>query len=194
MSVAGVVRYRTRPRQRPRASDRASPVTVPAPHPQIGDMEIGDVSFDPADFGAPLVRLLVALLLALPIGWERELAARSAGLRTFPLVALAACGFVLIAIGIVGDHPEAHARVLQGLMTGVGFIGGGAILKSREHVHGTATAAGIWVTGAIGAAAAYGRFGLALLLSATTMLVLAVLGTIERRALRSRRALEREES
>lgn len=142
----------------------------------------------------PGLRLLAALLLALPIGWERELAARSAGLRTFPLVALAACGYVLLALEVVGDTPEAQARVLQGLMTGIGFIGGGAILKSKEHVHGTATAAGIWVTGAIGAAAAYGRLGLAVLLSALTMLVLAVLGAIERRALRTRRAAEDEES
>ena len=142
----------------------------------------------------PGLRLLAALLLALPIGWERELAARSAGLRTFPLVALAACGYVLLALEVVGDTPEAQARVLQGLMTGIGFIGGGAILKSKEHVHGTATAAGIWVTGAIGAAAAYGRLGLAVLLSALTMLVLAVLGAIERRALRTRRAAEDEDS
>ena len=140
------------------------------------------------------LRLLAALLLALPIGWERELAARSAGLRTFPLVALAACGYVLLALDVVGDVPEGQARVLQGLMTGIGFIGGGAILKSKEHVHGTATAAGIWVTGAIGAATAYGRLGLAVLLSATTVLVLAVLGTIERRGLRARRAMENEES
>ncbi len=140
------------------------------------------------------LRLLAALVLALPIGWERELAARSAGLRTFPLVALAACGYVLLALDVVGDAPEAQARVLEGLMTGIGFIGGGAILKSREHVHGTATAAGIWVTGAIGAATAYGRFGLAVLLSAMTMLVLAVLGAIEQRALRARRATENEES
>ena len=140
------------------------------------------------------MRLLVALLLALPIGWERELAARSAGLRTFPLVALAACGYVLLALGVVGDAPEAQARVLQGLMTGIGFIGGGAILKSKEHVHGTATAAGIWVTGAIGAAAAYGSFGLAILLSALTIGVLGVLGAIERRALRTRKPAEGEES
>ena len=153
-----------------------------------------DMTFDPSALGGHFVRLLTALVLALPIGWERELAARSAGLRTFPLVALAACGYVLLAIHVVGDAPEAQARVLQGLMTGIGFIGGGAILKSKEHVHGTATAAGIWVTGAIGAAAAYGSFGLAVLLSAMTMLVLAVLGSIERRALRARRAAEDEAS
>src|SRR5688500_7928176 len=140
------------------------------------------------------LRLLVALVLALPIGWERELAARSAGLRTFPLVALAACGYVLIALRVVGDDGEGQARVLQGLMTGIGFIGGGAILKSREHVHGTATAAGIWVTVAIGAATAYGHLGTALLLSLTTILVLAVLGAVERRLVRSRREIASDES
>lgn len=155
---------------------------------------MGVSTFDPAGLGTIVVRLVAALALALPIGWERELAARSAGLRTFPLVALAACGYVLLALHVVGDAAEAQARVLQGLMTGIGFIGGGAILKSKEHVHGTATAAGIWVTGAIGASAAYGNLALAILLSALTVLVLAALGAIERRALRAREASDGDES
>ena len=106
-------------------------------------MQLGDATFDLGALGALSLRLLAALVLALPIGWERELASRSAGLRTFPLVALAACGYVLVALAVVGPDAEAQSRALQGLMTGIGFIGGGAILKSKEHVHGTATAAGI---------------------------------------------------
>ena len=157
-------------------------------------MESISTSLDAALVGQQMLRLAVALLLALPIGWERETSARSAGLRTFPLVALAACGYVLVALRVVGADAEGQARVLQGLMTGIGFIGGGAILKSSEHVHGTATAAGIWVTGAIGAAAAYGHFGTALLLSASTVAVLAVLGAIERRIVRSRTSVAPDES
>ena len=152
------------------------------------------MTLDESLLGQQLLRLGVALVLALPIGWERETAARSAGLRTFPLVALAACGYVLVALRAAGEDADAQARVLQGLMTGIGFIGGGAILKSREHVHGTATAAGIWVTGAIGAAAAYGHLGTAALLSGTTILVLTALGAVERRLLRSRPGRESDES
>jgi putative Mg2+ transporter-C (MgtC) family protein len=157
-------------------------------------MEPATMSFDAALVGQQLLRLAVALLLALPIGWERETSARSAGLRTFPLVALAACGYVLVALRVVGDDAEGQARVLQGLMTGIGFIGGGAILKSSAHVHGTATAAGIWVTGAIGAASAYGQFGTAMLLSVSTIVVLGILGAIERRVVRSRQSVASDES
>ena len=111
-----------------------------------------------------LVHLSVAFLLALPIGWEREQSERTAGVRTFPLVAMASCGYILIASRVLAESAEAQARILEGLMTGIGFIGGGAILKGGDAVRGTATAASIWNTGAIGAAVAYDRFEIALLL------------------------------
>ena len=109
-----------------------------------------------------------AFVLALPIGWERERAheTMSAGLRTFPLVAVAACAFVLIGIGSVG--PDAHAHVLYGVMTGLGFLGAGAIIKGEAGVHGTATAASVWATGAIGAGAGFGRFDIAVALCVLT--------------------------
>ena len=88
-----------------------------------------------------LANLAVAYVLALPIGWNREKQDRSAGLRTFPLVALATCGFVEAAEHSIGSSPEAMARIVEGLITGIGFIGGGAILKQSGTVHGTATAA-----------------------------------------------------
>jgi putative Mg2+ transporter-C (MgtC) family protein len=112
-----------------------------------------------------LASVAAAFLLALPLGWERERSERSAGLRTFPLVAMASCGYILIASSVLGDHPEGRARVIEGLMTGIGFIGGGAILKGEGTVRGTATAASIWNTGAIGAATAFGRYEIALVLS-----------------------------
>ena len=101
--------------------------------------------------------IIAAYLLALPIAWHREKNARSAGLRTFPLVAVGACAYVLVSRGILasaaedGFH-EGIARVIYGLMTGIGFIGGGAILKNGGRVSGTATAASIWNTGAVGLA------------------------------------------
>jgi putative Mg2+ transporter-C (MgtC) family protein len=120
-----------------------------------------------------LVQVGVAYLLAIPLGWEREAArdAPGAGLRTFPLVAAGCCGYLLIGRSVfAGD--EAHARVLYGMMTGIGFIGGGAILKTGSHVVGTATAASIWNTGAIGAAVAWGRFEIALVLMVINVLTL----------------------
>ncbi len=139
------------------------------------------LTLDAAELARLLIRLGIALLLALPIGYERERSARSAGLRTFPLVAVAACAFILMALRAVGTAPDAQARILQGLMTGIGFIGGGAILKDRLRVTGTATAASLWATSAIGAASAYGQLELALLLSVLTIVLLRGLHAIERR-------------
>ena len=93
-----------------------------------------------------IVSLAVAYALALPVGWNREKDERSAGIRTFPLV--------------------------EGLITGVGFIGGGAILKHAGKASGTATAASLWATGALGAAVGYGLYDIAVILSLTTFLTL----------------------
>jgi len=123
-----------------------------------------DISIDWAEIWFNLVHLLTAWLLALPVAWDRERATRGAGLRTFPLVAVAACGYTLVGISVL-DSTGAEARVLQGLITGIGFIGGGAILKSKGNVTGTATAASIWNTGLIGMAVAYQRYEVALLMS-----------------------------
>ena len=120
-----------------------------------------------------LVQLLIAYILALPIAWDRERETRSAGIRTFPLVALGSCGYVLIGLSIFSGS-EPHARVLYGLMTGIGFIGGGAILKDKGTVKGTATAASIWITGAVGAAVAWNRYEIAILLSLMNFLSLLV--------------------
>jgi putative Mg2+ transporter-C (MgtC) family protein len=121
---------------------------------------------------AHLAELAAAFLLALPIGWDREKSARSAGLRTFPLVAVASCGFVLIGIDLASGNEDAIARVLYGLMTGIGFIGGGAILKDGGSVRGTATAASIWNTGAVGAAVAFQRYEIAIALSLINFITL----------------------
>lgn len=126
-----------------------------------------------------LVHLGVAYLLALPIALDREKSARSAGLRTFPIVAVAACGYMLVGISVL-DSTEAESRVLQGLITGIGFIGGGAILKSGGSVRGTATAASIWNTGLIGAAVAFHRYEVALLLGVINVLTLRYVRPLKR--------------
>ncbi|WP_081422026.1 MgtC/SapB family protein [Tardiphaga robiniae] len=119
-----------------------------------------------------LIAMSIAYVLALPIGWNRERAERSAGLRTFPLVALATCGIVQATEGVLNGHPEGTARIIEGLMTGMGFIGGGAILKDNGSVRGTATAASLWATGATGAAVGLGAYDVAIVISLFTFLTL----------------------
>ncbi len=127
--------------------------------------------FDPALLLTALLRLAVAYAIAFVIGREREHDERSAGIRTFPIVAISSCAFVILT-GQVVDTPDAQSRALQGLIMGIGFIGGGAIVKDAERVRGTATAAGIWATSIAGAAAGYGRFELAILIGLITYLTL----------------------
>lgn len=111
------------------------------------------------------ISLAIAYGLALPVAWNREKSQLNLGLRTFPLVAISSCGYVLVSAKAFGPEGDAMARIIQGLMTGIGFVGGGAILKHGASVQGTATAASIWSTGAIGAAVAFGRYEIAIVLS-----------------------------
>lgn len=134
--------------------------------------------FDLARMGAHLAQLLIAYALALPIGWDRETASRSAGLRTFPLVAMASCGFMITGIDVLADG-ESQARVMYGIITGIGFIGGGAILKTGANVAGTATAASLWNTGAIGLAVAWHNYEIAIALSVMNFLTLRILGPMK---------------
>ena len=120
-------------------------------------------------------RILIAYLLTLPVGWFREREAHSVGVRTFPLVAMASCGYVLLAAPAYHNSIDAQSRVIQGMVAGIGFIGGGAILRARGNVHGTAAAASIWNTGVLGAAVAQDRFFLAAALAAINLFALRVL-------------------
>jgi putative Mg2+ transporter-C (MgtC) family protein len=118
-----------------------------------------------------LLRLCIAYLLALPVAWNREREARGAGLRTFPLVAMASCGFMITGLYVL-DTSDAESRVIYGIITGIGFIGGGAILKGHGSVAGTATAASIWNTGAIGVAVAFDRLEIAIPLAVLNVVTL----------------------
>jgi putative Mg2+ transporter-C (MgtC) family protein len=123
----------------------------------------------------------VAYLLAFPIGWNREKEERNAGLRTFPLVALASCGFIQGAEHLIKDEPEAMARLFEGIITGVGFIGGGAILQQKNSVRGTATAASLWVTGAIGVSVGVGSYDVAVMLTVIAFLTLQILSPFSKK-------------
>ncbi len=125
-----------------------------------------------------LLRVGIAFALAVPIGWERHASKRNLGLRTFPIVAMAACGFMLILKSVPGVNAESQARLVAGLIGGIGFIGGGAILKEGTSVRGLATAASIWCTGAIGAAVAFERIEIGVILSLITYLTLRLLTPI----------------
>jgi putative Mg2+ transporter-C (MgtC) family protein len=114
----------------------------------------------------------IAYALALPVGWYREREAHSVGVRTFPIVAMASCGYILLAMPM---DTAAQSRVIQGMVAGMGFIGGGAILKSEGSVHGVATAASIWNTGVIGASVAEERWLLAIMLAGMNLFALRVL-------------------
>lgn len=111
------------------------------------------------------VRILVAALVGGLIGYERELRGKMAGIRTHVLVALGACLFMIISqYGFTGADKFDAARVAASVVGGLGFLGGGIIMKNR-HVSGLTTAAGIWVTGAIGMAAGAAMYELTVLVA-----------------------------
>jgi|SRR5690606_19447695 len=122
-----------------------------------------------------LILILIALVLTLPVAINREANSSGGGVRTFPLVAVATCSYSLLAIDVV-DNVEALGKFMAGIVTGIGFIGGGAILKSSKEsrVSGLANAASIWNTGAIGMAVAWQRFEIAIIIAAINFLILRI--------------------
>ncbi len=119
-----------------------------------------------------------AFLLTAVVGWERESHSRGAGLRTFPIVGMASCAYVLL-LGLT-TTPDAQSRLLQGLITGIGFIGGGAILKEGSTVKGTATAASIMNAAVIGAAVALGKSDIAIALTLLNLFIMRALLPMKR--------------
>lgn len=141
---------------------------------------LGLGSFDAWELLSNVVVLAIAFGLALPIGWDRERATRAMGIRTFPLVALSSAAFVIVGRSLAADvSASASSRIIQGLITGIGFLGGGAILKKGDRVRGTATAAAIWGTAALGAAVAYGLLEVAVVLAVASFLVLRFLQPVK---------------
>jgi putative Mg2+ transporter-C (MgtC) family protein len=128
------------------------------------------------------LRLLVALIVGGLVGFQRELTHKPAGLRTHMLLSLG-IALIVIAAEESGMSKSDLSRVLQGLVTGIGFLGGGAILKlTAEHeIHGLTTAAGLWLTAAAGAAAGLGRLGLAVVGVCIGLFVLSAFVKVERR-------------
>ena len=129
-----------------------------------------------------VIRLLAALLVGAIIGYQRERAGKAAGLRTHMLVAMGTAMFILAA-SENGMEQDAISRVVQGLVTGIGFLGAGAILKleSERMIRGLTTAAGIWMTAALGVAIGLGLLGTAAVGVFLAWVVLAILIRLERR-------------
>ncbi|MDO9438112.1 MAG: MgtC/SapB family protein [Hydrogenophaga sp.] len=128
-------------------------------------------------------RMGEALVLGAAIGWDRERRDAEAGLRTHMLVALGAAMFVLIPME-AGMDKDQLSRVVQGLVSGIGFLGAGAVLKDQEEgrIHGLTTAASLWATAAIGLAAGMGLTGTALLATVFILVVLVWLRRLGRAA------------
>src|SRR5882757_8157756 len=127
------------------------------------------------------IRLLAALAVGTAIGLQRELTHKTAGLRTHMLVALGTAVFV-VGAAEAGMQAESLTRIIQGIATGIGFLGGGAILKltDKREVHGLTTAAGIWMTAAASAAAGLGQITVVVLSTGLGLVVLVVFRRLEK--------------
>jgi putative Mg2+ transporter-C (MgtC) family protein len=126
-------------------------------------------------------KVVLAYVLSFPTAWFLEKESHAIGIRTFPIVAMASCAFVLLGTTANGEMTADTSRIIQGLIAGIGFIGGGAILKEGTSVRGTATAASVWNTGGLGAAVAMGRYELAIALAALNLFTLRGLAPVKRR-------------
>ena len=131
-----------------------------------------------------LIRLGVAAGIGFLVGLERELKSKNLGLRTNMLVAIGAALF-----GLIGSEMMARfegmpsgalqfdpSRIIEGIITGIGFLGAGAIIQGRQDIHGGTTAACVWVLGGVGLACGLGLYGLAVVAGAMLIVVLAVIG------------------
>jgi putative Mg2+ transporter-C (MgtC) family protein len=130
------------------------------------------------NLGHTLIRLSAAIVLGTVIGYEREKAGKAAGMRTHILVMLGTCVFISPSWAMSWDGTS---RIIQGIITGIGFLGAGSILKIGEqpHVRGLTTAAGIWMTAAIGVAVGVGAVGIAIISTILTLIVLHLLKRLE---------------
>jgi putative Mg2+ transporter-C (MgtC) family protein len=143
--------------------------------------EFSDVP-DAGQFTRIAVRLLIAALLGGVLGMQREHQGKSAGVRTHMLVGLAAAMFVMVPQQAGMDN-ESLARVIQGIVVGIGFLGAGSILKpGGDHVRGLTTAAGIWLTAAVGVSVGLGRVMTAAFSMALALAIMLLQGPLERLA------------
>ena len=125
------------------------------------------------------LRLFLAAVLGALIGLEREIHDHPAGMRTHLLVSLGSAGFTVLSVAGFGPAQVDPSRVAAQIVTGIGFLGGGAILRSGAHIQGLTTAATIWVNAAVGMAAGAGEYMMASIATAITLVVLLLLLPLE---------------
>ncbi len=145
------------------------------------------VTYTSTGIGEIAIRLGVAAVLTMIVGWERERRDKPAGLRTHMLVGVGAAAFYIVAFEILSRGFTADGlrvdpiRVVEGLIGGIGFLGAGAIIQGRGDVRGLTTAAGIWVAGAIGLACGAGFYAIAAMVAAFVFAILRIVGWFEYR-------------
>lgn len=154
-----------------------------------------DIFWEEITYGLPdmrqlihvIIRLIAAVILGAIIGMQREATGKPAGLRTHILVTLGTTVFVVACNGF-GMSSDGLSRVIQGIITGIGFIGAGSILKLSEErdIKGLTTSASVWMAAAIGVAVGLGVLGLALLATIFTLIVLTLAGKFEFQAEKKR--------
>ncbi|RYM01625.1 MgtC/SapB family protein [Sphingobium indicum] len=146
------------------------------------------------DFGTTLVRLVLATLLGLALGFERERNGHDAGLRTHGLVSLSSAMLTLSALELVEVHPDGDPiRVVQGLAQAIGFIAGGLIFVRGGDVRNMTTAASLWMAAAVGITAGAGQYVLVLVGSLIALMLLSLLLLVEKRIARRSRKADRLE-
>jgi putative Mg2+ transporter-C (MgtC) family protein len=124
-------------------------------------------------------RLILAALLGAALGFERELRQKSAGLRTNILIAVGSAVFTLMSVAMADTAGGDHTRIAAQIVTGVGFLGAGAIMRTNAGIQGLTTAATVWVNAAIGVAAGAGEYHLAVIGTAVALVVLLVMAPLE---------------
>lgn len=133
--------------------------------------------------GQIFVRLLLSLILSSLVGLERELHRRTAGLRTHILVSMGSCLIMLTSLYVFAIYKDQVAldptRIAAGVITGIGFLGAGTIMREREGVKGLTTAASLWVVAAVGLAVGCGFYPAAIFSTVLTLVVLMVLRRVE---------------
>ena len=130
-------------------------------------------------------RFAVAIILAAILGFERVLAGKPAGMRTYAMVAIGSCAFIvadILASAGIFNFPGANPIVVeQAVVSGIGFIGAGLIIFQQNKVSGVTTAAGLWVAAALGVAAGFGFYTLALVITIAALIIFTVLKFFEKR-------------
>ncbi len=131
-----------------------------------------------------ILRLVIAAIFGAIIGWERQREQKPAGLRTHMLVSMGSALFTIVSFAVLINFRDFNVdptRIAAGIITGVGFLGAGAIIQSRGEVHGLTTAASIWVVAAVGMAVGFGLHILAGATAVVTVIVLYLLEKLEKK-------------